>query len=223
MFPRALVTMAKEPRPGRVKTRLTSELSPEAAANLYRAFLTDLARETAAWDGGCDRWLAWADDDGDAPELHALFGAEFTLLRQEGAGLTDRMEHVFTTLFARGYRTVVMRNSDSPHLPMNMLEAAFAAVEATPGSVVLGPDLDGGYYLVGMDAPHDGVFPKVMSTASVFDQTRTGAEALGLRVVTLPPFLDVDTPDDLAVLRLELLRSADHAQWATRLALESMS
>ena len=222
MFPRALVTMAKEPRPGRVKTRLTTEISPEDAADLYRAFLMDLERETVAWDGGCDRWLAWADDDGQAPELHALFGRKFTMLPQEGSSLTDRMEHVFDTLFARGYRSVVMRNSDSPHLPMNILEAAFTAVEASPGSVVLGPDLDGGYYLVGMDAAHDGVFPRIMSTASVFDQTRAEAEARGLRVVTLPSYLDVDTPDDLAVLRLELLRSADHAHWATRLALESM-
>ncbi len=222
MFPRALVVMAKEPRAGRVKTRLTPALTPDQAARLYAAFLEDLARELADWDGGCDLWLAWADDDGDAPVLHRLFGESFRLVRQTGGSLTDRMENVFGALFDRGYRAVVMRNSDSPHLPLTVLREAFEAVEAAPGTVVLGPDLDGGYYLVGMDARRPGVFPRAMSTASVYEQTCAGARARGLRVTALAPFLDVDTPDDLAAFRLEFMDRADTAHWATRRALETL-
>lgn len=223
MFPRALIVMAKEPRPGTVKTRLSPPLSSEQSASLYGAFLKDLAREMPMWEGGWDLWLAWADDAGDAPQLHDLFSAGFTLIEQDGPTLTDRMEGVFATLFARGYRSVVMRNSDSPHLPGTRLREAFDAVESGPGTVVLGPDLDGGYYLVGMDAPHKGVFPRTMSTASVFEQTRASAKARGLRVVALEPFLDVDTADDLATFRLEFMDRPDTAHWATQRALEGLS
>ena len=223
MFSRALVVMAKEPRPGRVKTRLTPPLTPAQGAALYGAFLEDLARELPRRDLGCDRWLAWADDDGEAPELHRLFSAGFRLLRQKGDTLTDRMEGIFEALFAQGYRTVVMRNSDSPHLPEAPMRDAFEALEARPGRLVLGPDLDGGYYLVGMDAPHRSVFPRIMSTESVFEQTRTAARDRGLDVVALPPFLDVDTPDDLAAFRLEFMDRPDTAHWATQRALEELS
>ncbi len=222
MFPRALVVMAKEPRPGRVKTRLSPALTPTQGAALYAAFLEDLARELPRWDGSCDLWLAWADDDGDAPSLHRLFEGPFRMIRQDGATLTDRMEQIFEALFARGHRAVVMRNSDSPHLPPRLLREAFEAVEGAAGTVVLGPDLDGGYYLVGMDAPHAGVFPRTMSTASVYEQTRAGAEDRGLRVVALDEFLDVDTPDDLAAFRLEFMDRPDTAHWATRRALEAL-
>jgi rSAM/selenodomain-associated transferase 1 len=223
MFPRALVVMAKEPRPGRVKTRLTPPLTPEQSAHLYAAFLEDLARELPRWDGACDRWLAWADADGEAPELHRLFEPEFRLLRQTGATLTDRMEAVFEHLFERGYASVVMRNSDSPHLPTSLLRSAFEALEDGDGVAVLGPDLDGGYYLVGFDQPNPGVFPRAMSTGSVLAQTRAGAEARGLRVVTLPPFLDVDTARDLAALRREFMDRTDTAHWATHRALEDLT
>ena len=132
------------------------------------------------------------------------------------------MEAVFDHLFGLGYRSVVMRNSDSPHLPPRRLREAFEALESAPGSIVLGPDLDGGYYLVGLDTLPRGVFPRTMSTASVFEQTRDGAAARGLRVHVLPEFLDVDTPDDLAALRIEFLDRADTAHWATRRALEAL-
>lgn len=223
----ALVLMAKVPYPGTCKTRLCPPLSPREAARLYGCFLEDLARELAAWPADVDVVIAWTDDDRRQPDtpaatdqppelLRALFEADrYTFLRQQGASLTDRMEHVFSTLFARGYARVVMRNSDSPHLPLRFLDDAFAALAARPGRVVLGPDLDGGYYLVGGDADMGGVFPRVMSTDSVLDQTLAGAEQAGRAVHLLPTFLDVDTPDDLAAFWLEFGGRADVRHWAT--------
>ncbi len=232
--PRALVLMAKVPYPGTCKTRLCPPLEPREAARLYTCFLQDLARELAAWRGDADVIVAWTDRDrrqADSPEptageeppelLRDLFSdPRFRFMRQRGDSLTERMENVFATLFAEGHRAVVMRNSDSPHLPLSLLDQAFEALEERPGRVVLGPDLDGGYYLVGGDRDMAGVFPTVMSTASVLEQTMAGAERAGRDAYLLPEFLDVDTPDDLAMFWLEFGPRADVRHWATWKELE---
>ena len=213
---RALVVMARAPSPGTCKTRLTPLLSALEAAELYRAFLVDIARELSAWGSSCDLWVSWAGKPGDEEALRALFGPSFRLLAQRGGTLTERMVAVFDTLQEAGYRDVVMRNSDSPHLPVSLLDEAFAALAEPPrGTVVLGPDLDGGYYLVGLDVAAQGVFPTTMSTASVFEETVALAEGRGLQVLPLETFLDVDTPDDLALLWLEFGGRADVRHWAT--------
>lgn len=216
----ALVVMARAPIPGTCKTRLCPPLSPEDAAALYRCFLVDIARELEAWATPAELWLAWAGEDGDEARLRALFGRRWTLVQQRGASLTDRMERVFDQLFDAGFERVVMRNSDSPHLPTRLLDEAFAGLGAA--AVVLGPDHGGGYYLVGLDRRPDGLFPRVMSTSSVYEQTAAAAEARGLTVFPLSPCLDVDQPDDLVQLRAEL-RAPRFAGWATTDALAGLT
>ena len=217
--PAALVLMARAPRPGYCKTRLCPPLSPQQAAELYHAFLVDLAREVPAWDGPWDLWLAWSTPDAEdgplPPDLADLFGAPWRPLAQRGEDLTTRMDNVFEDLFDLGYRRVVMRNTDSPHLPRQRVSAAFTSLADRPGSVVLGPDLDGGYYLIGLDRPQPGLLPQTMSTASVLDQTLRAAGERGLRTTTLDAFLDVDTPDDLAIFWLEFEPRSEHRPWAT--------
>ncbi len=217
--PRALVVMARAPVAGACKTRLCPPLTADEAAALYSAFLDDLARELPADAVGCDLWIAWTGDDDGGAGLRARFGPPFRLVRQRGDDLTARMEDVFERFCAAGYRAVVMRNSDSPHLPWSLAADAFDALEAA-GAVVLGPDLDGGYYLIGANAPVGGLLPRAMSTASVFEETSAAAAAAGRPVVALEPFPDIDTPDDLAVFWLEFGGRADVHHWATWRMLE---
>jgi glycosyltransferase A (GT-A) superfamily protein (DUF2064 family) len=216
--------MARVPRAGRCKTRLCPPLGHEEAAALYTAFLHDLARELPDWGSPWDLWVAWTDDEAGAapvdesppPELARVFAPPaWRFLRQAGASLAERLDSVFTALFAHGYRHVVARNSDSPHLPASLHDEAFAALDAGPGRVVLGPDLDGGYYLVGLDAPRPGLFPTVMSTSLVLEETLAAAREGGLLPVTLAPFLDVDSGDDLAAFWLEFGGRADVRHWET--------
>jgi glycosyltransferase A (GT-A) superfamily protein (DUF2064 family) len=195
-------------------------LTPEEAAGLYTAFLQDLARELPAWGAHCDLWAAWAGDDDT--RVRELFAPSFRFLQQRGATLTERMEDVFERMLSAGYHAVVMRNSDSPHLPTSILDDAFAALHARPrGKLVLGPDLGGGYYLIGTDVRIPGVLPRVMSTTSVLQQTVRGAEAAGLSTALLPEFPDIDTPDDLALFWLEFGGRADVRHWATWRFLEA--
>ena len=216
--------MVKEPHPGTVKTRLCPPLSEREAARLYGCFLQDLARESLPLAGAVDLVIAYADEDrrarGDADESVPQGLAEtfcdpaFRFLEQEGDSLTARMSSVFVRLFAQGYRGVVMRNSDSVHLPRSLVVAAIAAV-AQAATVVIGPDLGGGYYLIGADADPSALLPSTMSTGSVLDQTVQACEDAGRDVVLLERFLDVDTPDDLLLLWLELSGRSDAADWAT--------
>ena len=105
------------------------------------------------------------------------------------------MRALFRTHTAEGYDHMVLRGTDSPTLPRDRIDAAFAALD--DHDVVLCPDLDGGYNLIGLCAARDEMFDIPMSTAAVLDETRERAEAAGLRVRLLEPHHDVDTADDL--------------------------
>jgi rSAM/selenodomain-associated transferase 1 len=207
--------MARLPLAGSCKTRLCPPLSEQQAASLYQAFLIDIGRELAHWSTPTDLWVAWTGSEDEPGVLVDFFPPRTRFVRQQGESLAGRMNTVFDHLFELGYRRIVMRNSDSPHLPLSFIESAFAALQHHAGSVVLGPDLDGGYYLVGLDRPPAGVFPEPMSTESVFEQTVALAEDQERRVEELPAFLDIDDADDLCTFWLEFGGRADIRHWAT--------
>lgn len=199
---RAVVVMAKEPQPGRALPRLAPELSPGMAAALYRAFVLDVLDTTAA--------VARADlfglvhPAGAIPWFRANGNARFDYLPQTGTRLSERMVAAFAELFRRGYGAVVMRNADSPTLPARVVGEALDALERGH-DFALGPDLGGGYYLVGMKRPHPELFRGMAAgTTSVREETLKRARSLGLAVHEAPRWLDVDTPDDLAALRAQL-------------------
>jgi glycosyltransferase A (GT-A) superfamily protein (DUF2064 family) len=236
----ALVVMARLPRAGRCKTRLCPPLSEEDAAGLYRAFLCDIGSLLVDWQGPADLFVAWADDAGPAEELatiereheedldrtitdhsppvalQSIFPPRTRFLRQRGESLTDRMEGIFGRLFEAGYSHIVMRNSDSPHLPLRLIDQAFIHLDqGRAGEVVLGPDLDGGFYLVGLNAAPRGLFPQTMSTETVLKQTLRNAQTADRAVSLLEPFLDIDSADDLRLFWLEFGGRADVREWST--------
>ena len=193
--PDCLVVMAKAPRAGLVKTRLSPPLAPGDAAALYRCFLKDRLREVKA----C-RWVG--KTVAFTPESEKAFfqrevPAGFELLLQEGESLSQRVSGIFTRLFARRHRAVVVTDSDSPDLPAALLDESFRAL--TGGAdVVFGPCLDGGYYLVGMKEEIPGFFEGIpWSTSKVLDESLGRASRLGLSVVLLAPWQDIDTGEDL--------------------------
>jgi hypothetical protein len=124
-------------------------------------------------------------------------------------------------MLAAGHEAAVVLNADSPTLPTELLVRTAAAL-AVPGErVVLGPADDGGYYLLGMKAAHAHLFADIAwSTDRVAETTRVRAAALGLEVVTLPVWYDVD--DHAALERL--LAEPDLADTApfSAMALERM-
>jgi len=201
---RVLVIMAKAPRPGEVKTRLASSLSPAAVTAFYRCLLDDtlaLARSLKLKLGDVE--VAIMCPDSDLNELAQLAGNEASVVAQKGEGLAAGLTSVFAH-FAEGHqRRIIAFNSDSPHLPRSVLEDAFETLAAH--DVVAGPTHDGGYYLVGAKASHPTLFAgDGMGTNSALERLLSRARILGLSVGFADPFYDIDVADDLTRLAEEL-------------------
>ena len=201
-----LVIMAKAPKPGLVKTRLTRNLPPRAVTALYRCLLGDtmaLARSL----GGVD--VAIMCPGPDIEELACLAGDSVQVVTQKGEGLAAGLTSVFER-FAAGRQRVVAFNSDSPHLPAAVLRIAFAALLSS--DLVAGPTHDGGYYLVGASASHPGLFAgNSMGTTSARDSLLARARSLALSVTLTDPFYDIDIPEDLSRLTEELRLAPERA------------
>jgi rSAM/selenodomain-associated transferase 1 len=212
---RALIVMAKEPSPGGTKTRLSPPLTAEQAADLYRCFLLDtlnlMSRVTPA-----QPVIAYAPREAE-PAFRKLAPPGFALIPQVGADLGERLDRVVADCLLEGYRQAVIVASDSPTIPLAILEQAFAELDHPAVDVVLGPCDDGGYYLVGVKRRCPALFRGiVMSTATVLEETLARARQEGLRVTCLPPWYDIDTFEDLARLKRELCAAPDHPAQHTR-------
>lgn len=191
-----LIIFAKEPRPGQVKTRLCPPLSEEIAARLYKKFLEDILEEMARLPG-LSLALAYTPDTA-LDFFQALTPAGVSLLPQAGADLGARLVNAFDRGFAAGFGTVLVRNSDSPDLPGEMVLAAAQALESKKADLVLGPNPDGGYFLVGLKAPRPELFQEMpWSTPGVLPETLARAARLSLTVQLLPSWQDIDNIADL--------------------------
>src|ERR1700743_540966 len=195
-----LVIMAKAPRPGAVKTRLTPSLSPEVVTAFYCCLLDDtlaLARSL----GGVK--VAIMCPYSDVNELARFAGKDVSVVAQKGEGLAAGLTSVFAH-FAEGHqRRIIAFNSDSPHLPSTVLEDAFIAL--AEHDVVVGPTDDGGYSLVGAKDSHPALFARGgMGTSTALESLLSRARSLELSVGFSDAFYDIDIADDLTRLAKEL-------------------
>jgi rSAM/selenodomain-associated transferase 1 len=189
----SIVVFGREPLAGRVKTRLIPELGAAGAAELYAAFLADtLARCMTFDDYDLSLWLA------EAP-ARAL-DLEVRVEVQRGDDLGGRMAHAIAAELAVHERVIVI-GSDSPTLPTSSIDAAVRRL--ADHDLVLGPSADGGFYLIGARVPIDDVLKDIeWSTPRALEQTL--ARARDRHVAFMSPWYDVDTPDDLRLLRAHL-------------------
>lgn len=195
-----LVIMAKAPRPGSVKTRLSPSLSHMAVADFYRCLLDDTM--TLAHSLGSVE-VAMVCPASDVDDLARLAGDGVRVVAQTGAGLAAGLTSVFAHFTGTGKKRVIAFNSDSPHLPAAVLERAFEALAAY--DVVVGPTHDGGYYLVGAKATHPGLFNgDGMGTSNALESLLERVRTLGLSVRLADPFYDIDVASDLMRLDAEL-------------------
>jgi uncharacterized protein len=200
----AIILMAKAPRAGEAKTRLTPPLAPEEAAALAARMFADAAE--CALSVTRHVLVAYAPADGRAA-LEALLptAARAAWLEQRGADLGARLARAAREAFARGFGPLAFVGADSPTLPPEYVARALDALSAGEADVALGPAEDGGYYLVGLRSHAPRLFAGVeWSTPRAYEQTARNAAFLSLRLLELPPWYDVDTPADLARLRAEL-------------------
>ncbi len=191
----AVALFAKAPRPGHVKTRLTTRLSAEEAAEFHRlcalATWRKLQRIAAA-----DVFL-YCDVRGAELGLPA---APERLRLQRGAELGEKIRRCLDELLAEGYRKALVVGSDSPTVPAANIAAAAAQLDRC--DVVLGPCADGGFYLIGARKTDVRMFAGVVwSGETTRAQTVRALHAAGLSVARTGAWYDVDEPGDLDRLR----------------------
>ncbi len=189
----AVVVIAKEPLPGRVKTRLSPPCSPAEAAVLAEAALRDTLATVAAVPA---RRRLVALEGRPGPWLPR--GFETT--PQLGAGLGERLANALGE--AGGPALVI--GMDTPQLTPGMLADACDRLAAPGVDAVLGPALDGGYWTIGLARPAAAVFRGVpMSSPYTGVAQRLRLDELRLRVAELPPLRDVDTIEDARAVARE--------------------
>lgn len=197
---RTLVIMAKAPKPGMVKTRLSQSLPSPAVTALYRCLLEDtvaLAKSLTSVE------VAVMCPESDEQELAALLCNTVQIVAQRGEGLAAGLTSVFRHFTAAGRQHVVAFNSDSPHLAPTVLDSAFEILATH--DVVVGPTHDGGYYLVGAKVAHPSLFDgEGMGTRSALDRLLTRTKRLELSTGFTEPFYDIDVADDVIQLAREL-------------------
>jgi uncharacterized protein len=204
MKPIAAAIICKTPAAGKSKTRLSPPLAPNECAEISGCFIRDLSATINA--------LA-ADDDVAPCAVYTPHGSEMTLRRLlpdafnlflQGEGdLGARLLKGTADLLAAGYAGAILINSDSPTLPMAILRAAVDAVRQGD-NVVLSPAFDGGYTLVGLSRPHARLFEDIpWSTDDVYRLTLQRAGEIGLPVVNVPGWYDVDDAASFRMLEDE--------------------
>ncbi|MGI9086274.1 MAG: TIGR04282 family arsenosugar biosynthesis glycosyltransferase [Chthoniobacterales bacterium] len=203
----ALAVMTKAPRPGKVKTRLTPPLSPEEAAALNICFLRDTTAAisvTAA--NGRARGIAVYTPVGEEAAYENILSREFKLVSQRGDAFGERLIFAAADLFALGFESVCLIDSDSPTVPQSAYQQAVELLARPGDRVVLGPSDDGGYYLIGLKKVHRALFENIdWSTERVCEQTAERARELALELHLLPTWYDVDDRATLRRLCAELL------------------
>ena len=208
-----VVVMAKQPAVGRTKTRLCPPLSAVEAAELYQALLDDTITLVSRLRRF--RLAAAVTPPAAIDAMRASVPRDALLVPVAGADIGACLDQATGHLFARGFCRVIALNSDGPTLPAEHIERAEALLEQA--DVVLGPNVDGGYYLIGLRRPCPDLFRDIAwSTGRVAAQTLDRAAALGLSVALLPPWYDVDTAADLERLRIELAGLPPQALTCTR-------
>jgi len=215
--PDLLIVFVKAPRKGQVKTRLAAQIGEEFALRLYQAMVKDLmeniqpAREydihVLVWPHGTENVVRnWLDWNG--------------YISSQGSGdLGKKLFLAFKKSFRKGYKRVIIIGSDLPGISSDLISSGLKRLHKYP--LVLGPAVDGGYYLIGLNSLQPQLFSAMnWSTSGVLRETIRRAQQSDLSFQLLKELRDIDTFEDVAALwkiiqnrkRDDLIRSADVIQ-----------
>jgi len=191
-----LIIFAKTPEPGKVKSRLARDIGQEKALDVYRGLLDNTFKVAANTGKNVHVCLSGNRVD----NLHVP--DHFSIGPQVGHDLGERMHNGISEGLQKGYQSVVLVGGDIYELDENILSKAFASLANS--DVVLGPALDGGYYLIGMKAEYPAIFRGIpWSTKRVMKKTLEKIHSLNLSYAILPTLSDVDDLHDLVKCNID--------------------
>jgi hypothetical protein len=193
-----LIVFTRYPEPGKAKTRLIPALGGVGAAELHRQMAEHTLMQVRGLQAIRNLSIEVRFAGGNFTQMQGWLGADLNYRTQGEGDLGDRMFHACQAAFNDGNDATIIIGTDCPELDTGLLQKAFQ--ELQQHDLVLGPATDGGYYLVGLRRPVPQLFVGIAwSTSEVLQQTVAIAERLGLAIAYLPPFSDVDQPQDLEI------------------------
>jgi uncharacterized protein len=189
-----LGVFAKYPEPGKVKSRIAREIGEDQAVKIYRSLAERVFEETTPNQGEYRRIVFYHPRTMKAGFEKWLPGER--LIPQRGRDIGQKMKNALNDLFTLGAKQAAVVGVDIPDLDRDIIKQCF--VELGSADVVIGPALDGGYYLIGMKKLHPKVFRGIpWSTGRVYEATIEILRRLRLNVSTLERLSDIDTVEDL--------------------------
>jgi rSAM/selenodomain-associated transferase 1 len=194
MTDNALIVFVKNLIEGCVKTRLAATLGNEGAMDIYKQLLKNTQHTILTF--ATDKIVFYSDFIEEEIWGNNVFQNEI----QEGTDLGERMKNAFKSSFTVGYEKIVIIGTDCPGINKSILENGFTALNNS--DIVIGPTVDGGYYLLGMKKEYPFLFENIKwSTDKVLQQTIDLCNKNRLSYFLLPELSDIDEEKDLIHLQ----------------------
>lgn len=195
LFPdSALIIFCKAPIAGRVKTRLQPAMTAEQAADAHKQ-LTFMTLQRAFQEPLCPVFLYCSPNTEHPFFQHCMQNHPLSLATQRGDDLGQRMHNALIEVLS-DYRHVVLTGCDCPSLNVHDLQQAFETLR-NDNDVVIAPAEDGGYVLIGLNAPQPNLFENMRwGNTQVMQETRHRAGLAELTLQELGLQWDVDTIAD---------------------------
>ncbi len=192
---RCVIVFLKVPQKSRVKTRLSKFLGPEIAVDIYRNFVADIL---GMLNKSPYRIIVGYYPPHAQSEAVEWLGPGYTLMPQKGNNLGKRMANAFDKIFSKGYQHALLIGTDFPDLPESIVNEAFKSLDNN--DAVIGPAVDGGYYLIGFNS--STFLPQIFDdmpwgTEDVFEITVKTFQNNKSKIHVLPKWRDIDTYEDL--------------------------
>lgn len=193
-----LIIFTRYPEPGKTKTRLIPALGTEGAANLQRQMTEYTLSQVKQLQKTSAISFEVRYAGGDLQLMQDWLGYDLVYRPQGEGDLGSRMTQSFLNAFESGAEKVITIGTDCPDANAQILTQAFEKLQQC--DLVLGPAVDGGYYLIGLQRPVPELFISIdWGTSQVFQQTINIAQTLNLLVADLPFLADIDRPEDLPI------------------------
>ncbi len=193
-----LIIFTRYPQPGKTKTRLIPALGVEGAANLQRQMTEYTLSKVKKFQKSAGISFEIRFAGGDLQLMQNWLGTELNYQLQGEGDLGKRMKNSFLSAFDKGAQEVIAIGIDCPGVNAQLLAEAFEKIRNC--DLLLGPAVDGGYYLIGLNRAIEELFINIdWGTAKVLQQTMDIAQQLNLSVAYLQALADIDRPEDLPI------------------------
>jgi rSAM/selenodomain-associated transferase 1 len=201
-----LIIFTRYPEPGKTKTRMIPALGDVGAANLQRQMTEHTIKQAKELQKISDISVEVRFAGGNLQLMQDWLGLDLVYKSQGEGDLGQRMARSLADAFQNSAEYVIIIGTDCPGVNSHTLVTAFEKLAIC--DLVLGPAIDGGYYLIGLQQPIPELFSQIeWGTAQVYRQTIEIAEKLNLSSVYLSTLADVDRPEDLPVWEQTLTRN----------------